>query len=177
MLRAGIRIFEWDGPMLHAKTLVADGRWCRIGSSNLNPSSLLGNYELDVMTDDRDLAAALEAQFRRDLGQSHEVVRIPGRGPRELAAIMPGRLLREAPEMATSRHRRARGESRRRAVLTLRSIAGGARRSIYGPLALGLVALGALFWALPRISATVAALGCAWLALAALLEALDRRRV
>jgi hypothetical protein len=89
---------------------------------------------------------------------------------------MPSRLLREAPEHALATHRRARGEGRRRAVLTLRSIAGGARRSIYGPLALGLVALGALFWALPRISATIAAVICAWFAIAALLETLDRRR-
>lgn len=176
MLRAGIRIFEWDGPMLHAKTMVADARWCRVGSSNLNPSSLMGNYELDVMTDDRELAAALEAQFRRDLGQSREVVRLPGLGPKELRAVMPSRLSREAPELALAVHRRSRGEGRRRAVLTLRSIAGGARRSIYGPLTLALVALGALFWALPRISATIAALVCAWFALAALLEALDRRR-
>jgi cardiolipin synthase len=176
MLRAGIRIYEWDGPMLHAKTLVADARWCRVGSSNLNPSSLLGNYELDVMADDRALAAELEAQFRLDLGQSREVVRLPGRGPQEFQALMPGRLLREAPEKATGVHRRSRGEGRRRAVLTLQSIAGGARRSIYGPLALGLVGLGALFWALPRITATVAAVLCAWLAIAALLEALGRRR-
>jgi cardiolipin synthase len=176
MLRGGIRIFEWDGPMLHAKTLVADSRWCRVGSSNLNPSSLLGNFELDVMTDDRELAAALEAQFRRDLGQSREVIRLPGRGPQELQSLMPGRLLREAPEQAVAVHRPARGEGRRRVVLTLRSIAGGARRSIYGPLALALVGLGALFWALPRISATLAAALCAWLAVAALLEALGRRR-
>ena len=43
LLRSGVRIFEWDGPMLHAKTIVADGRWRRVGSSNLNPSSLVGN--------------------------------------------------------------------------------------------------------------------------------------
>ena len=43
LLRSGVRIFEWDGPMLHAKTIMADGRWVRVGSSNLNPSSLLGN--------------------------------------------------------------------------------------------------------------------------------------
>ena len=176
MLRAGIRIFEWDGPMLHAKTLVADSRWCRIGSSNLNPASLLGNYELDVMVEDHELAAALEAQFRRDLAQSREVVRIPGRGPRELASLMPGRLLREAPEMAVRPHRRARGEGRHRAVLTLRSIAGGARRSIYGPLALVMVLLGGLFWILPRISAAVAAVICTWLAVAAVLEILGRRQ-
>ena len=38
LLEAGVRIWEWNGPMLHAKTIVADGRWVRIGSSNLNPS-------------------------------------------------------------------------------------------------------------------------------------------
>ena len=60
LLRSGVRIFEWDGPMLHAKTLVADGRWVRVGSSNLNPSSLLGNYELDVLVEDPSLAEAME---------------------------------------------------------------------------------------------------------------------
>jgi cardiolipin synthase len=39
LLRSGVRIYEWDGPMLHAKTIVADRRWTRVGSSNLNPSS------------------------------------------------------------------------------------------------------------------------------------------
>src|SRR5256886_16865165 len=48
LLRAGVRVFEYQGPMLHAKTLVADRRWARVGSSNLNGSSLLTNYELDV---------------------------------------------------------------------------------------------------------------------------------
>src|SRR5204863_165276 len=48
LLRAGARIFEWQGPMLHAKTLLVDQRWARVGSSNLNVSSLLGNYELDL---------------------------------------------------------------------------------------------------------------------------------
>ena len=48
LLEAGVRIFEWRGPMLHAKTIVVDARWVRIGSSNLNVSSLLANYEIDV---------------------------------------------------------------------------------------------------------------------------------
>jgi len=61
-------------------------------------------------------------------------------------------------------------------VLTLRSIAGGARRSIYVPLALALVLLGGVFWVLPRISAAVAAVVCTWLAVAAVLEALGRRQ-
>ena len=36
LLKAGIRVFEWNGSMLHAKTAVADGQWARVGSSNLN---------------------------------------------------------------------------------------------------------------------------------------------
>ncbi|HUE95476.1 MAG TPA: phospholipase D-like domain-containing protein, partial [Longimicrobiaceae bacterium] len=36
LLEAGVRIFEWEGPMIHAKTAVADGVWTRVGSSNLN---------------------------------------------------------------------------------------------------------------------------------------------
>ena len=43
LLEAGIRVFEWNGSMLHAKTAVADGRWSRVGSSNLNVSSWLAN--------------------------------------------------------------------------------------------------------------------------------------
>ena len=42
LLEAGVRVFEWNGPMLHAKTAVADGRWARVGSSNLNVAAGLG---------------------------------------------------------------------------------------------------------------------------------------
>src|SRR5262249_7136547 len=46
LLEAGIRVYEWNGPMIHAKTAVADGRWARVGSTNLNVASWLGNREL-----------------------------------------------------------------------------------------------------------------------------------
>jgi cardiolipin synthase len=45
LLEAGIRVFEWNGTMLHAKTAVADGTWARVGSTNLNLASWLGNRE------------------------------------------------------------------------------------------------------------------------------------
>ena len=35
LLEAGVRVFEWNGSMLHAKTAVADGKWARVGSTNL----------------------------------------------------------------------------------------------------------------------------------------------
>jgi cardiolipin synthase A/B len=43
LLEAGVRVFEWNGTMLHAKTAVADSRWARVGSTNLNVASWLGN--------------------------------------------------------------------------------------------------------------------------------------
>ena len=79
LLDAGIRVFEWNGPMLHAKTAVADGRWARIGSSNLNLASWMGNWELDVAIEDEGFAAEMEAMFERDLEGATEIVLDLGR--------------------------------------------------------------------------------------------------
>lgn len=73
LLRAGVRIYEWTGPMLHAKTLAADGKLALIGSSNLNPYSFLSTYELDVVVEDNGIASALEYQFLDDLGNAREI--------------------------------------------------------------------------------------------------------
>lgn len=73
LLLAGVRVFEWNGSMLHAKTAVADGCWSRVGSSNLNPASWLGNYELDLVVEDRDFAAQMETQFQHDLNNATEI--------------------------------------------------------------------------------------------------------
>ena len=85
LLKAGVRIFEWQGPMIHAKTMVADGCWCRIGSSNLNWSSLLGNWEIDIGVLDDHLAGQLEGLFLADLTSAVEIV-LPGAGPSRPAA-------------------------------------------------------------------------------------------
>lgn len=74
LLEAGVRVFEWNGPMIHAKTAVADGRWARIGSTNLNLSSWLVNRELDIALEDEGLAGELAERFLRDLEQSTEIV-------------------------------------------------------------------------------------------------------
>ncbi len=73
LLESGVRIFEWQGPMLHAKTTVVDGQWCRVGSSNLNLASLLTNWELDVVVEDASFGKAAEQMFLRDLGNSREL--------------------------------------------------------------------------------------------------------
>jgi cardiolipin synthase A/B len=175
LLKAGVRIYEWEGPMLHAKSIVADGRWCRVGSSNLNGSSLFGNYELDALVDHPALATELEAQFRRDIARSAEVERRPARGPRRLQRVLPTVLDREPPEVPPSPHNRRFRERRGRTVLALRTLASGARRSIFAPVAIVLGVLGLLFVFLPRVMAMGVAALCAWLAIGAAMEAFRRR--
>jgi cardiolipin synthase len=74
LLEAGVRVFEWNGSMLHAKTAVADGRWARVGSTNLNIASWLNNWELDVAIEDDAFAAQMEAAYERDLQHATEVI-------------------------------------------------------------------------------------------------------
>jgi cardiolipin synthase A/B len=74
LLEAGVRVFEWNGPMLHAKTAVADGYWARVGSSNLNLASWIGNLELDVVIEDKDFGAQMEQMYQADLANATEIV-------------------------------------------------------------------------------------------------------
>ncbi|HZP67058.1 MAG TPA: phospholipase D-like domain-containing protein [Rudaea sp.] len=93
LLEKGIRVFEWNGSMMHAKTAVADGRWARVGSSNLNVSSWLGNCELDVAIENAAFAQRMEEQYLRDLDNATEIVladkRVRGR-PRRPAGARAG---------------------------------------------------------------------------------------
>jgi cardiolipin synthase len=175
LLRSEVRIYEWEGPMLHAKTILCDDRWVRVGSSNLNTSSLLGNYELDVLIEDPALAEAMEAQFRRDVSRSREVASRPARGPRRISQALPAVLTHQDPEVAPAVYHRSGRETRQRAVLALRAIASHARRSVFGPISALFLVLGLLFVALPRESAYVLAALCAWFALGAGREAFRRR--
>jgi cardiolipin synthase len=74
LLEAGVRVFEWNGSMLHAKTAVADGRWARVGSSNLNMASWLGNWELDVAVENAEFARQMEDMYLKDLENATEIV-------------------------------------------------------------------------------------------------------
>ena len=78
-LEAGVRIFEYGGPMIHAKTIVADGWWSKVGSTNLNASSLFANWEIDLVAEDTDFAGQMERLFEDDISNSREV-RLEGTG-------------------------------------------------------------------------------------------------
>lgn len=74
LLEAGIRVYEWNGSMLHAKTAVSDGQWARIGSTNLNLTGWLTNWELDLIVEDQGFAQTMEAVYLDDLDHATEIV-------------------------------------------------------------------------------------------------------
>jgi cardiolipin synthase len=81
LLRNGVRIWEWRGEMMHAKTAVVDGRWTRVGSTDFNPLGIAINFELDAIIEDPMIGAAAEAMFENDLSRSKEI-RLRGRTAR-----------------------------------------------------------------------------------------------
>lgn len=70
LLRSGIRVARWSGPMLHAKTMVVDRRWSLVGSSNLDSLSLRRNAELDVAVHGSAFGEQMARLFERDLSLS-----------------------------------------------------------------------------------------------------------
>jgi cardiolipin synthase A/B len=173
LLEAGVRIFEWNGPMLHAKTAVSDGRWARVGSTNLNLASWLTNWELDVTIDDPGFARQMEDMFLADLERSTEVVL----GERHRPMVCgDGR----------ARRRRLRPRRRNAARITAGALGIGnavgaaiADRRELGPAEAGLMAwvgvpllvLAAAAMAFPRVIALPLALVGAWIAIALLVRA------
>ncbi|HEY2825927.1 MAG TPA: phospholipase D-like domain-containing protein, partial [Gemmatimonadales bacterium] len=147
-----------------------DHDWCKVGSSNLNSSSLARNYELDVLVTDHVTAQAAADQFRLDLGGAAEVVLRPRRVRR-----MPPAVVSTAATPA-ARPRLARGERSRRAVVSLRSLAVGARRSIAGAVVFTSVGAGVFALYAPRVLASLVAFVAFTLAGRAIWNFLWRRR-
>jgi cardiolipin synthase len=79
LLRNGVRIWEWKGSMMHAKTSVVDDRWVRVGSTDFNPLGIAVNYELDAVVEDVPLGKDAADMFLADLERSTEI-RTPGLG-------------------------------------------------------------------------------------------------
>jgi cardiolipin synthase len=75
LLRRGIRIFEYQPTMMHAKTMVVDGIWTTIGSSNFDDRSFRLNDEVNVNIYDETIAAQMEQMFFEDLARSEEITR------------------------------------------------------------------------------------------------------
>jgi cardiolipin synthase A/B len=73
LLEAGVKIYERQGVVLHAKTAVVDGLWSTVGSSNLDWRSTILNNEIDAVILDRDFGTKMEAMFRRDAAASKPI--------------------------------------------------------------------------------------------------------
>lgn len=74
LLAAGVRIYEYQPRLLHAKTVVVDSRWCTIGTANIDYRSFYVNYELNLFSSRTDLAGILRKNFLDDLRASREVI-------------------------------------------------------------------------------------------------------
>jgi cardiolipin synthase A/B len=175
LLEAGVRIFEWNGPMLHAKTAVADARWARVGSTNLNLTSWVGNRELDVVVENEGFGRCMEEMFEGDLGNATEIVL------RRWARVRPAKDVRR-------RRVRGAGGSATRAtagalrignalgsVLAARRVHGPAERWLMaqGGFVLAILAVVGFVW--PRLLAWPLAAFSLWLGLALLARAARRR--
>jgi len=177
LLEAGVRVFEWNGTMLHAKTAVADGFWARVGSTNLNVASWMGNYELDVAIEDRHFAQAMAAQYDADLARATEIV-LTGRNR-----------VRRAEPGATSAARRALSGSAGRvaagavgmgsalgAALTNRRVLEPAESGMLAKVGAGVIAFAGIAALWPQVVAWPLALLGAWFGLAWLGKAFALRR-
>jgi cardiolipin synthase len=177
LLEAGVRVFEWNGTMLHAKSAVADRFWARIGSTNLNIASWLGNYELDVAIEDAAFGETMATQFEEDLGGSTEIV---------LTRRNRVRRIEDGPA-ATTRHALSGSAGRAAAgAVSVGSALGAAltNRRLLGPAESGLlmkVGAGALVLAIvaaiwPHAVAWPISILAAWFGIAWLVKAVALRR-
>jgi cardiolipin synthase len=73
LLRAGVKIYETHKLVLHSKTVVVDGVWSAIGSSNFDHRSVIFNDEVDVVVLGSETANELESQFADDQGRASAI--------------------------------------------------------------------------------------------------------
>lgn len=173
LIEAGVRVFEWNGPMLHAKTAVADGRWARVGSSNLNLASWVSNWELDVIAEDEGFASKMQAMYLDDLSHATEIVLTRKRRPQP---IVPRRM-RARPRGAVrgSANWAAKGVLRMGkavgAAVTSSRVLGPAEASLMLTGGLSLLGFVAIAFFFPRVIAGVLVVVGAWVALTLLVQA------
>src|SRR6266853_2085016 len=74
LLEAGVELYEYHKSFMHAKVAVIDGHWATVGSSNIDPFSLLLAREANVVIEDRRFAAELRARLRADIERGARVV-------------------------------------------------------------------------------------------------------
>jgi cardiolipin synthase len=179
LLEAGVRVYEWRGSMLHAKTGVADDHWARVGSSNLNIASWIGNWELDVVVDDKAFAQAMAAMYLEDVDNATEIVLSEARITDRATAVKARPALRAS---AGSAGRIAAGAVRlgntASAMITGHRVLGLAEARVAAMLGLACVVIAAIGFAWPRLITIPLGLLIVWIggALVAKAHALRKQR-
>jgi cardiolipin synthase A/B len=176
LLEGGIRVFEWRGPMLHAKTAVADGRWARVGSTNLNLASWMGNWELDVAVEDEDFARQMEGMFEADLANATELVLGAPRRRSTVDRDRPAGANRAREGSAVATAGVIRLGNTVGAALGGYRVLGPAEANLLLPAGLALIASAVVAMLFPRVVAVPFAVVCAWLGIALILRSIHVRR-
>jgi len=73
LLKSGVKIYEWRGEMLHAKTATIDGVWSTVGTSNLDWWSIARDNEVNVIILSHPFADQMNAMFDNDLKNASEI--------------------------------------------------------------------------------------------------------
>jgi cardiolipin synthase len=73
LLKAGVRIFEYQPSMMHAKTMVVDGSWVALGTLNMDNRSMRLNDESALLVDDERVGARMDSIFLHDISQAREI--------------------------------------------------------------------------------------------------------
>jgi cardiolipin synthase len=176
LLEAGVRVFEWRGSMLHAKTAVGDDEWTRVGSSNLNIASWIGNWELDVAVSDKGFAEKMAAMYLDDLDNAAEIVLSEARvtGRRRVARSLPARRrIGSAGRIAAGAVRLGNTAS---AMLTEHRVLGAVEARAAAAIGGICVALAILMLIWPRLLTIPLGLIIAWIGVAMLAKAHRLRR-
>jgi cardiolipin synthase len=175
LLEAGVRVFEWNGSMLHAKTAVADARWSRVGSTNLNLASWIGNRELDVVVENEAFGQEMEEMFQEDLGNATEIVLNRWARVRPAGGARPSRVRGAGGSTTRAAAGALRVGNALGSVLAARRLHGPAERWLMaeGGLLLALVAALGFLW--PRFLAWPLAALSLWMGLALLVRSARRR--
>jgi cardiolipin synthase len=73
LLAAGVRVYEYDESMMHAKFAVFDGHWGVIGTSNLDRQSFEHNFEVNLIVEEGEIPQKLQQRFDLDVEHARQV--------------------------------------------------------------------------------------------------------
>jgi len=73
LLKSGVKIYEWQGKMLHAKTATVDGVWSTVGTSNLDWWSIVRDNEINAIILSHSFANEMNLMFANDPENSRQI--------------------------------------------------------------------------------------------------------